>query len=456
MFKNNKYLVVGLGITGASVVEYLLANGAAVTVTDSRSAPPFLADLKQKYPNLEVFLGAFIIPARTTHIILSPGVAISTPEIQVAIARGVKILGDIELFAQVVDKPVLAITGSNGKSTVTTLLGTMAQASGLNPGVGGNLGTPALQLLNSQHDCYILELSSFQLETLYSLRPKAVILLNISPDHMDRYDDLTAYQQAKQRIFINAAHAVINRQDALTIVPADLSVPSVSFGLDTPEDNSYGVIQSGDTAWLAKGTIQLMPVQQMAMLGAHNVANALAALAMGELAGFSLPAMLDTLRTFTGLEHRCEKVIDSQGLVWVNDSKGTNVAATVAAIDGLATSIVGKWIIILGGIGKNADFTPLVVPLAKNCKAAILIGTDAQALWDLLHDVLPCYMAKDMPEVVNIAKQCAATGDGVLFSPACASFDMFENYMHRGEVFKLQVMQMLKRIDTHNATVATA
>jgi UDP-N-acetylmuramoylalanine--D-glutamate ligase len=449
MFKNNKYLVVGLGVTGASVVEYLLKNGAAVTVTDSRAEPPQLKELKQQHPHIEVLLGAIAIPEQTTHIILSPGVALSTPEIQNAIARGVHVLGDIELFAQVVDKPVLAVTGSNGKSTVTTLLGAMATASGLNPGVGGNLGTPALRLLDSHFDCYILELSSFQLETLYSLRPKVVTLLNISPDHMDRYDDLTAYQQAKQRIFLNAEHAVINREDALTAVPADLAVPSVSFGLDLPQANNYGVIIHDGTAWLAKGTTPLMPLQRLAMLGAHNVANALAALAMGEIAGFNLLAMLSTLLSFTGLEHRCEQVINSQGVVWVNDSKGTNVAATVAAIDGLAASIPGKWIIILGGIGKNADFTPLLTPVAKNCKAAILIGAEAPALWDLLHGVLPCYKAQDMAEVVKIANQHAVNGDGVLLSPACASFDMFNNYMHRGEVFKQQVLQ---RIGKHNAT----
>jgi len=449
VFRNNKYLVVGLGITGASVVEYLLKNGAAVIVTDSRTEPPQLAELKHKHPNLEVLLGAITVPEQITHIVLSPGVAINTPQIQAAIARGVQVFGDIELFAQVVDKPVLAVTGSNGKSTVTTLLGAMATASGLNPGLGGNLGTPALQLLDSQFDCYILELSSFQLETLHSLCPKVVTILNISPDHMDRYDDLTAYQQAKQRIFLNAGHAVINRQDALTVVPASFRIPSISFGLDIPTGSNYGLIIHENIAWLAKGATPLMPLQRMAMLGAHNVANALAALAMGEIAGFSLLAMLATLLSFTGLEHRCEQVINSQGVVWVNDSKGTNVAATVAAIDGLAASIPGKWIIILGGIGKNADFAPLVMPVAKNCKAAILIGAEAPALWDLLHDVLPCYKAQDMSEVVKIANQHVAAGDGVLLSPACASFDMFNNYMHRGEVFKQQVLQ---RIGKHNAT----
>lgn len=450
MLKNNNYLVIGLGITGASVVEYLCNNGAQVAVTDSRFDPPYLAWLQQHYPNIEPLLGAITVPLSITHIVLSPGVAINTLEIQQAIARGVIVLGDIELFAQSVDKPVVAVTGSNGKSTVTTLLGLMAQASGLNPGIGGNLGTPALRLLNSKYDCYILELSSFQLETLYSLHTKVVTLLNISPDHMDRYSDLAAYLQAKQRIFLNTEYAVVNRQDNLAAVPAALNISCVSFGLDMPlQAKDYGVIMVDAVAWLAKGTELLMPMQQIAMLGSHNVKNALAALAVGDIAGFNLSAMLSVLRNFGGLEHRCEKIIDSDGIVWVNDSKGTNVAATMSAIDGLAQSIAGKWIIILGGVGKNADFTPLVTSVAENCRAAILIGAETQQLWDLLHDVLPCYKAHDMADAVKLAQQQSVTGDGVLLSPACASFDMFNNYMHRGEVFKQQVLQ---RIGKHHAT----
>lgn len=447
-YKNNKYLVVGLGITGLSVVEYLSRMGAFVAVTDTREAPPQLALLKVQVP---LFLGTLHIPSDTTHIILSPGLAINTPEVQAAIARGVVVIGDIELFAQVVDKPVLAITGSNGKSTVTTLLGEMAKTSGICAGVGGNLGTPALALLNPQHDCYILELSSFQLETLSSLKPKVATVLNVSPDHMDRYTDLTAYQQAKQRIYMMAQHAIINRQDALTNVPDNLTPIITSFGLDVPQNNYYGVRIHNATTWLAKGETLLMPTHQIAMLGEHNVANALAALAMGEIAGFSLTAMLNTLQKFTGLEHRCEPIITARDVVWVNDSKGTNVAATLAAIEGLAKSISGKWVIILGGVGKNADFAPLLPVVTQHCKAAILIGDAAPQLLELLQNALPCYKAQNLAEVVRLAEQHTVAGDGVLLSPACASFDMFNNYMHRGMLFKEQVLQ---RIDMHYAKTA--
>lgn len=451
-YKNNTYLVVGLGVTGFSVVEYLRAHRAAVIVTDTRLEPPQLALLKNKFIDVPVLLGAISVPDTVTHIILSPGVAISTPEIQAAIARDVVVLGDIELFAQVVDKPVLAVTGSNGKSTVTTLLGAMAQSSGISAGVGGNLGIPALALLDLKHDCYILELSSFQLETLRSLRPKVVTILNISPDHMDRYDDLQAYQQAKQRVYLNAEYAVVNRQDDLAAVPDTIQTTIISFGLDVPQDDNYGLLQHLGASWLAKGQLPLMPVQQMTMLGEHNVANALAALAMGEIAGFDMAAMLSTLRKFRGLEHRCEQIVIADNVVWVNDSKGTNVAATIAAIEGLSKSIIGKWIIILGGVGKGADFTPLLGPVVKHCKAAILIGEAAPQLWDLLHNAIPCYKAVNLAEVITIAQQHAVSYDGVLLSPACASFDMFNNYIHRGDLFKQQVLQ---RIDTHYAKNAT-
>jgi UDP-N-acetylmuramoylalanine--D-glutamate ligase len=449
--QNNKYLVVGLGVTGLSVVAFLCKHNLNVTVNDSRAEPPQLQDLQQQFPQVPVLLGSFNIPAEITHIILSPGVALDTPEVQAALQRGVEVIGDIELFARKVTRPVLGITGSNGKSTVTTLLGEMARASGLQTGVGGNLGTAALDLLDPDNECYVLELSSFQLETTHSLQPKVVTFLNLSPDHMDRYADVAAYQAAKQRIFINAEYAVVNRQDPLTWVPDHLNVPMRSFGLDAPDADNYGVIVKDQIAWLAKGQQLLMPTTEMGMLGAHNVANALAALAMGELAGFSLDAMLATLRRFTGLEHRCEKITQANNIVWVNDSKGTNVASTLAAIEGLGKSITGKWIIILGGLGKNADFTPLVQPILNNCKAAILIGTAADEFWQLLHTQLPCYRAVDLTEVVNIALEIAQPGDGVLLSPACASWDMFENYIQRGRLFKQEVRQRTEHANTEAA-----
>ena len=438
---NEHYLVVGLGVTGISVVEYLVKHGARVTVTDSRTNPPKLPDLIAKFPQIPVLLGQITVPEDITTIVASPGVAME---------HKLPIIGDIELFARVVDKPVIAITGSNGKSTVTTLLGVMAQASGIKAAVGGNLGTPALSLLDTNPDCYILELSSFQLETLTSLKPKVVTILNVSPDHMDRYADLSAYQQAKQRIYLNAEYAVVNRADSLAVPNHDSNIKIISFGLDAPIPGNYGVINFAGHSCLAKGEQPLMPVEEIAMLGAHNVENALAALAMGEVAGFKLLAMLNTLREFKGLEHRCEKILTAQNVVWVNDSKGTNVAATVAALHGLANTITGEWLIILGGVGKNADFSPLIEPVSKYCRAVILIGQEQQQLWNLLHTIKPCYMAKDFLEVIDIAEDKAIAGDGVLLSPACASFDMFDNYMHRGEVFKNSVLQRIGK--QHAAT----
>lgn len=442
------FLVVGLGITGFSVINYLIKHKptASITVTDSRSMPPKLLEVKNNWPQVKLLLGKFTVPDNISTVVVSPGVALN----ELVIPRDVPIIGDIELFARAGDKPVIAVTGSNGKSTVTTLLGLMAKASGLKVGVGGNLGTPALELLNNNADIYILELSSFQLETVSSLRPIAVTVLNISPDHMDRYADVADYQQAKLRIYNHAQLAIVNRADILTWVPDHIPVNSISFGLDQPTGENYGLVSDDDGAlWLSKGQRPLLLVAELAMLGAHNIENALAALALGEAAGFDLNAMLQVLTEFTGLEHRCEKIIAVNNIVWVNDSKGTNVAATVAAIHGLAKSITGKWIIILGGVGKNADFTPLLEPLKKCCRAAILIGTEQQQLWDLLHQEIKCFKANDLTEVVKLAAEHAVPGDGVLLSPACASFDMFNDYTHRGAMFKQTVLQ---QIGKHHAT----
>lgn len=301
------FLVVGLGITGLSVVNYLIKHkpAATITVTDSRSMPPKLLEVKNNWPHVKLLLGKFTVPDNTTTVIISPGVALN----DLVIPRDVPVIGDIELFARAVDKPVIAVTGSNGKSTVTTLLGLMATASGLKVGVGGNLGTPALDLLNKKADCYVLELSSFQLETVSTLRPIAVTVLNISPDHMDRYADLADYQQAKLRIYNNARLAVVNRADVLTWVPDQIPANSISFGLDQPTGENYGLLADDENVlWLSKGPHALLPVTELAMLGAHNIENALAALALGEAAGFDLNAMLRVLTEFAGLEHRCKKL----------------------------------------------------------------------------------------------------------------------------------------------------
>lgn len=412
-----KYCVVGLGTTGWSVVNYLLKINADFVVTDSRLQPPKLSEFMAQCPHIPLYLGEIKIPEDCTEVVVSPGIVVET---------NLQKCGDIELFARVVDKPVIGITGSNGKSTVTTLLGEMAHASGFNPGVGGNIGTPALDLLDRDHDLYILELSSFQLETTYSLPLKVATILNLSPDHLDRYANMDDYATAKQRIYKHAQYAVTNVDDTAT----SSDRPGLSFGLQTGDYHLHD-------NFLTKHGQHLLSIKELGLLGQHNILNALAALAIGELAGFSLPSMLQVLRTFTGLEHRCEKIMqDSRQVLWVNDSKGTNPGATLAALYGLIDDISGKWVIVLGGEGKQADFSELCDSVAKHCKAVILIGAEQKNLAELLYNKVPTYKATDLASVVDIGRKITESGDGVLFSPACASFDMFDNYQQRGEIFK--------------------
>ena len=441
--ENAHYLVVGLGVTGLSAVNYLLSRGAKVSATDTRNLPDVLS-LKNKYPMLNLYLGELTIPQAITHIILSPGISKAHP-IFAHVNLDIPIWGDIELYARAVnDRMILAVTGSNGKSTVVSLLAAMAHKSGLNVGLGGNIGTPALSLLQHANDLDILELSSFQLETLYSLRPLAATILNITPDHMDRYFSVNAYQQAKQRIYQHAEHLIINRADKLTHpIAVGTNSKVISFGLDLPPANQFGIMQHQGELWCMQGRQPLIPVSSIAMLGKHNIINALSALALGAVAGLPMPVMLEVLTSFTGLAHRCEKIITTDGVVWVNDSKGTNVGATIAALEGLSSCICGKWVIILGGDDKNADFSRLKSIVAQHCKMAVLIGSATNRLSELVKNIVPFTIAKDLATVVKIASKVTNSGDGVLFSPACASFDMFKNYIQRGESFKEEVKKYI-------------
>ncbi|MBI3171223.1 MAG: UDP-N-acetylmuramoyl-L-alanine--D-glutamate ligase, partial [Hydrocarboniphaga effusa] len=346
-------------------------------------------------------------------------------------AAGVPTLGDIELFARVTDAPILAITGSNGKSTVTTLLGEMAKRAGLKVAVGGNLGTPALDLLSPEMQLYVLELSSFQLETLHSLRCKAAANLNVSPDHLDRHHSLEAYSEAKGRIFNGCDLAIVNRDDPETKRNVRAARSSVNFGLDPPMDGQYGLIKQDGEDWLAFGAQRLMKTSELKIYGLHNAANALAALALADAAGIPRGASLAVLREFTGLRHRCEWVAESDGVTWFNDSKGTNVGATLAAISGMPGPIV--W--LGGGQGKGQDFAPLRKPLLQKGSAAILFGQDAVLIERALNGALPLFREADLAAAVKRAKKVARPGDQVLLSPACASLDQFKNYEERGEKF---------------------
>lgn len=439
---SEKKVVIGIGTTGISVVRYLLRAGFTPVVVDSRSQPPGLDAFRREFPQIAVETGPLNPETMlgASEIIASPGVALSEPALQQASEAGIPIVGDIELFARELarleEKPKLvAITGSNGKSTVTTLLGLMAEEAGVSVGVGGNIGVPVLDLLEQAlPKLFVLELSSFQLETTYSLAPDAATILNLSADHMDRYPDMAAYHRAKQRIYRNAEQLVINRADPLTRGPLAKGVREWSFGLDRPDLQQFGVDSFAGEEWLVQGRTRLMPVAEMAMVGKHNVANALATLALGHAVALPLEPMLAVLRTFNGLVHRCERVADLDDVTFVNDSKGTNVGATSAALEGLATA-ERKIVLIAGGEGKGADFAPLAKS-ADALRALVTIGADGEKIARAFGDRCPVQRAESMADAVSKAHALAHSGDYVLLSPACASFDMYRNFEERGEDFR--------------------
>ena len=440
-------VVVGLGKTGFSCVNYLIKQGVEVVVVDTRIDPPELNRLKETFPDVPVYLGNIpqSILKDAEELIVSPGISLNTPEIKEQIIHGKKVIGDIELLARHTKSPIVAITGSNGKSTVTTLFGEMVKNSGLRVGVGGNLGTPALDLItDTEPDWYVLELSSFQLETTFSLQASAATVLNISPDHMDRYDDLEQYIAAKMNIYKNCKQAIVNRDQIFYQHPKFISnypclQSAITFGLDKPEDQNFGF----SNGFLIYGTTKLLHCDEMLIKGGHQVANALAALALGAAIKLPINIMVQTLLEFTGLPHRCQWVRELEGISYYNDSKGTNVGATKAAIEGLGEGIDGKIVLIAGGQGKNADFFSLAKTVQKYIRAAVLIGVDAEKIAEALTSVTKVIYAESMQIAVSLARKEAQKGDIVLLSPACASFDMFKNYEHRGEVFMQAVKDIL-------------
>ena len=440
-----KTLVVGLGATGVSVTRFFARAGVEVAVTDSRMRPPGHQQVREEFPEVAMFLDGFDPTAfeRAEQLVVSPGVPVSEPLIQQAMARGVTVMGDIEVFAAQADAPVIAVTGSNGKSTVTTLVGNMARRAGLDARMGGNLGKPALDLLEGgAADCYVLELSSFQLETTRSLHCKVACVLNVCRDHQDRYRDFADYVSAKERIFRHAKHAVIDNDDPQCHAMAG-RMPSethiVRFGERAGGEAAYGLSDHQGETWLMHGDRPLIAAGRMKLRGRHNHRNALAAWAIGDLMGLPETAMGTELRTFAGLRHRTQWVGERDGVTWINDSKGTNVGATTAALQGLP----GKQVLIAGGDGKGADFTPLRPLLARHARALVLLGRDAPRIEAAVGDVVPLEHAGDLQGAVEAAARWAQPGDNVLFSPACASFDMFDNYAARGEAFIAAVRRRL-------------
>lgn len=437
-------LVVGLGDTGLSALRWLARQGARLSVADSRESPPNLEMVKTEFPALNVFTGAFTaeVLSGIDLIVLSPGVSLSEPEIKDAIARGVSVVGDVELFAQYRNKnaKVIAITGANGKTTVTTLVGEICRAAGLKTIVAGNIGLPVLDALMMEvPDVYVLELSSFQLETTDTLYLDAATMLNLSEDHMDRYERLSDYAIAKARIFYHAKLQVLNRDDAWSMLMARPKLAQVTFGLNEPDEGEYGLRQINGETWLGFGDKELINIRDLKLSGLHNAANALAAVALCRGIGIDFPPIIQTLYNFKGLPHRVEWIANIDDVDYYDDSKGTNVGATCAALSGLPQKVV----LIAGGDGKGQDFSPLKEAVNNNARAVVLIGRDAALIEEVLNETnIPLYRVSSLPEAVNVSRKLAQSGDAVLLSPACASFDMFKNYIHRAEVFVSAVHEL--------------
>lgn len=451
---DKQVLVLGLGETGLSLVRWLLAHGAKVRVADSRNAPPALAALQASLPQVEARCGIFRseLLDGIELVAISPGIALSEPFVQKAVARGIPVVGDIELFARSLPQEnppqVIAITGANGKTTVTSMVGAMCRAAGLDTEVAGNISPAVLDVLiqrKGKHpDVWVLELSSFQLETTYSLSANAATVLNISEDHLDRYANMAAYIAAKARIFRSDGRSsvqVLNRDDPESMAMGLRDRLIQTFGVETPPlgKHDLGIEREGDEIWLMEGSRRLMNAGELQVVGLHNVANALAAISLCRAVGLPMPPLLNALRDFKGLPHRVEEVAEINGVTYFDDSKGTNVGATVAALNGLGRPAV----VILGGDGKGQDFTPLQTPVAAHARVAVLIGRDAPKIAEALKECgVPLMHAADMRDAVRISAAEAQVGDAVLMSPACASFDMFRNYVHRAEVFVAAVREL--------------
>ncbi len=455
--KGARVMVVGLGDTGLSMARWLQRRGADVCATDSRAAPPHAAALRRELPQVSLTLGVAPDVDGVDMIAVSPGVDRRGGAIAQAAARGVPVVGDVELFAQALAArsdapPVIAITGSNGKSTVTALAGEICKAAALRPVVAGNIGLPVLDALTEieegaekgalQPGVFVLELSSFQLESTLSLQPRAATVLNLSEDHLDRYDGMREYAAAKSRIFAGDSTQVLNRQDAWSEGMAQSGRRVVRFGLDAPHDSEgWGISGEGDEQMLVRGDVALAPVAALRVAGLHNAANVLAAGALCRAIGVTDGAITTAWRKFDGLPHRAKNINKINNIKFYDDSKGTNVGATVAALNGMPQPVV----LIAGGDGKGQDFAPLAMAAQHKARAVVLIGRDAGRIAEAIGNRVPLLRAADMEQAVELAFNAAQSGDAVLLSPACASYDMYRNYIHRAEVFAAAVAALQRR-----------
>ncbi|KTC76784.1 UDP-N-acetylmuramoyl-L-alanine--D-glutamate ligase [Legionella brunensis] len=434
------YLVAGLGKTGHSIAGYLRRRNQPFVVFDTRKEVAGLAEFTAEFPGVDVFLGELplTIYQQLAGIITSPGVSLDEPFLQQAFKLNIPVFGDIECLAREIRGPVIAITGTNGKSTVTTLVGEMAKVAGLSVAVAGNIGLPVLDLLDDEHhyDLWVLELSSFQLDLTHSLKSTAATILNLSPDHLDRHHTFEAYVASKQRIYRNAQFLLYNRQDKETYPASEFAqINGISYGLDKPAASQWGIVEKNGVNYLAYGDHCFLAVDKLRIKGKHNWENALAACALAKAAGIEFKSMISVLESFKGLPHRCQWVRTLDKVDWINDSKGTNIGATISAISGIGGSMQGKIVLIAGGQGKGADFNELRSPVADYVRSVILIGEDADKIEAALASIVPTVRAPTLDGAVVLAKEQAMPGDVVLLSPACASLDMFRDFNHRGEVF---------------------
>jgi UDP-N-acetylmuramoylalanine--D-glutamate ligase len=464
-YSGRKAVVLGLGLTGFSLARHLAAGGAAVTVADTRSVPPYADALRTALPRVPLRTGPLTAAtlAAADLIAISPGVAKDQPVVAEALARGAELVGDVELFARALppDQKVLAITGSNGKTTVTALTGALTRAAGLSTLVAGNIGDAVLDVLaarereeaagrNPWPDVFVLELSSFQLETTHSLRPVAAAVLNVTDNHLDRYSGIDAYAAAKERIFAGGGLQVLNRDDPRSLAMRLAGRAVETFGAGVPEgENEWGLVARdghGGDLWLARGGALLVPAADLSLLGRHNALNALAALALASAVAKISRPVLAALTRFEGLPHRMQRIAEAGGVLYVNDSKGTTIAATRVALEGLGRPVV----LIAGGDGKGQDFAPLAALVASHCRAVLLIGRDAPAIAAALARVpVPVESVATLDRAVARAVALAREGDAVVLSPACASLDQFSNYVERGERFATQVRTHLQRRHAH-------
>jgi UDP-N-acetylmuramoylalanine--D-glutamate ligase len=449
--QNKQVLVLGLGDTGLSALRWLRGQGAQLSVADTRQNAPGLETVRVEMPEVNIKLGAFDAAQLAAYdlIVMSPGIALQEPAVQAAIRAEVPVVGDVELFAQYRPKQakVIAITGANGKTTVTTLVGEICKSAGLKTIVAGNIGLPVLDALSMEApDVYVLELSSFQLESTSSLEIDAATMLNLTEDHMDRYADMTSYAAAKARIFYHVKQQILNRDDAWSMVMIRPSLQHRTFGLEA-DDVDFCIRRENGETWACEGQKKLFNVANLHIKGAHNAANALAAVALCRAIGVEYAPILNAIYNFKGLPHRVEWVAKIEEIDYFDDSKGTNVGATCAALSGLPQKVV----LIAGGDGKGQDFTPLKSPVQANARAVVLIGRDAPLIEAVLLDTdVPLYHAQEMREAVAISHRVAEAGDAVLLSPACASFDMYKNYVHRAEAF----IEAVKKLE-ENVRVAS-